>query len=488
LRGTALTVVGHGRFELADYAAAEAAYRALLSGPLDVEPRAAITERLQAAVYRQAEASEASGTVDAAIAHYLRVGDVAPDSELAIQARFDAIAVLETAGRSEAAAELLDDFRTRHAGHPLTAGAPRRLATLYEQTGARDRAAAAWVDVADSDADPEVRRQALYRAGELALEGQDAGAALAHFSRYVEHYPQPADLRMEALDHLDRLTAAAGATAERRRWLVAKIELEREMRTTGSTDAVLNRAADLAAAAQYTLAGEARARFDDLRLVNPLAKSLERKQAALLESLAAFEAAAAYQVAEYVTASTWQIGDLYAALARALIESERPPGLDSATLDAYALLLEEQAFPFEEQAIALHEINAQRSREGHWDSWIERSFADLRHLVPARFDRPEMEVASATADDQASCAARNGLAVELRRQGDFRGAEAHYLACLAERPDYSPAQLNLGILYDLYLGRPHEALDAYRRYQALVSEPDSRVAGWMQTLERRAGT
>lgn len=87
-----------------------------------------------------------------------------------------------------------------------------------------------------------------------------------------------------------------------------------------------------------------------------------------------------------------------------------------------------------------------------------------------------------------NCAARNELGVLLRRQGAFAAAEAHYLACLEHRPDFQPAHLNLGILYELYLGRLEEALAAYRRYQSLASEPDRRVGVWVVDLERRLGS
>jgi cellulose synthase operon protein C len=408
LRTTALAVVGHSRFELDEFAAAELAYRELLASTSAPAQHAEVTERLQAAIYRQAEASERQGETDSAIAHYLRVGELAADSELAIQARFDAIAVLETSGRTLEAARQLEAFQRRHADHPLAADAPRRLANLWEQTGDRQLAGAAWLEVSASDADPEIRRQALYRAAELALEAGDGGAAATHFTAYAGQYPRPADLRMEALDHLDRLADASGDLPQRRQWLVAKVELERQMRAEGAAESALARARQLAAAAQFDLAREARSRFDALQIVNPLAESLERKQQALLDALAAFEATAGYEVAEYLTASTWQIGDLYAALARALMESERPQGLSAEALAEYDLLLEEQAFPFEEQAIALHEINVRRSWVGQWDPWIERSFEALRGLVPARFDRPEAEVAGARPAAPATCAtARN---------------------------------------------------------------------------------
>jgi hypothetical protein len=61
-------------------------------------------------------------------------------------------------------------------------------------------------------------------------------------------------------------------------------------------------------------------------------------------------------------------------------------------LEQYDILLEEQAYPFEEQAISIHEINVKRSWSGVYDEWVQRSFAALKALVPAQFDREEVEV------------------------------------------------------------------------------------------------
>ena len=53
------------------------------------------------------------------------------------------------------------------------------------------------------------------------------------------------------------------------------------------------------------------------------------------------------------------------------------------------MLLEEQAFPFEEKAIELHILNAQRAAAGVYDEWVRRSFARLAELSPARYARTE---------------------------------------------------------------------------------------------------
>jgi len=108
-------------------------------------------------------------------------------------------------------------------------------------------------------------------------------------------------------------------------------------------------------------------------------------------------------------------------------------------------------------------------------------------IAQGREDAARLALDKAIEANPANCAARTELGVMLRREGDFSGAESHYRACLEAAPDYRDAYLNLGILYELYLGRLEDALAAYRRYQLLASEPDRRVAGWVMDLERRLG-
>lgn len=110
------------------------------------------------------------------------------------------------------------------------------------------------------------------------------------------------------------------------------------------------------------------------------------------------------------------------------------------------------------------------------------------YLAQEREDEAVAALEQAVVANPANCDARTELGVLLRRRGEFEAAEAHYLACLEYQPDYEAAHLNLGILYDLYLGRLNEALAAYRRYQDLVGEPDKRVNIWVVDLERRLGS
>ena len=47
-------------------------------------------------------------------------------------------------------------------------------------------------------------------------------------------------------------------------------------------------------------------------------------------------------------------------------------------------------FPFEEQAIKAHELNAARAKDGVYDEWVRKSFQALAELKPARYGKTEM--------------------------------------------------------------------------------------------------
>lgn len=124
----------------------------------------------------------------------------------------------------------------------------------------------------------------------------------------------------------------------------------------------------------------------------PLAASLKQKSQRLQKAVSSFVTVVNYQVQEVTTTATFQIADLYKALAGAIMALQRPAGLTAAELEEYNLLLEEQAYPFERKAIEIHELNSQRSWEGIYDQWVEKSFAELKRMLPGRFDKRELEV------------------------------------------------------------------------------------------------
>jgi hypothetical protein len=71
------------------------------------------------------------------------------------------------------------------------------------------------------------------------------------------------------------------------------------------------------------------------------------------------------------------------------MDSERPAELSELELSQYEILLEEQAFPFEEQAIDVHQVNAARTADGVYDDAVRASLDALAALLPVRYAKNE---------------------------------------------------------------------------------------------------
>lgn len=388
LRRSAELILGHTAFQGGDYADAETHYRTALADSKAGDEQSDVLQWLLASIYKQAEIAETADDPEAAIGHFLRLALDAPGSELAAKGHFDAVAVREGQEHWAEAAVLLADFRSRYPANPLTAEVPARLADLYEKSSEWELAANEYLHLADTASARNVRRQARYRAAQLFQQAERPHLAIVHYARYVDEYPVPADLAVEAANALAQLEGSVGDSDERHRWLERTVAL-----AGGMGEQASDRIRYLGAAAQFELAEDARAAFDAIVLREPLARSLASKRDAMKRAVTAYEAAAGYGAAEFTTASTYAIADTYASVARALLASDRPAGLAPLELEQYEILLEEQALPFEEQAIEIHEINVERSWHGTYDAWVQRSFDALRVLVPGKFDKPELHLA-----------------------------------------------------------------------------------------------
>lgn len=111
----------------------------------------------------------------------------------------------------------------------------------------------------------------------------------------------------------------------------------------------------------------------------------------------------------------------------------------------------------------------------------------LIRLADGRVADATLSASKATRCSPESAPAFNTLGIALRRQGQLDDAEQAYRKAVSLDENYAIAWRNLGVLYDLYLQRPHDALAAYQRFQALLVEPDKKVAMWIDDLTRRFG-
>lgn len=103
-------------------------------------------------------------------------------------------------------------------------------------------------------------------------------------------------------------------------------------------------------------------------------------------------------------------------------------------------------------------------------------------------DQALASFAKAVAANPDNAVALNWLGSLYREIGDFKRAEQTYRKALAARSDYASAHLNLGILYDVALRQPQNALAEYREYQRLAGSQNLMVGVWIKEIEASSTT
>jgi tetratricopeptide (TPR) repeat protein len=380
-------VIAHSYFEMKDYPPAEQAYQqALARLPQSDKRQPEVLERLAATVYLQGEAAALAENHQLAADHFSRVIALAPGASIRLQAQFDAAGHYTELGDYAEANRLLVDFRQRFAGHPLSADIAVKLANNYEQLGQWQESAVELDAMLLAEAEPERKRQLLYLAAEQYDKAGLGSTAILRYRSYANDWPEPMSVRLEAINRLGELYAQEGQEGKRQFWL------RKMMKVHDSAPEQTARSLYLAAFAANELADDEYRRFETIDLRYPLKSSLKKKNEAMQAALVAYRKAYDYGVAEFSTQATFQMGEIYQNLVESLMASERPGKLDELALEQYELLLEEQAYPFEEKAIAIHESNARRSWEGLYNDWVKNSFAALAALSPARYSKSELVV------------------------------------------------------------------------------------------------
>ncbi len=387
LARTSWTVIAHSHFDLEHFDEAETAYYKLRSYVPDEDQDAMheINERIASSIYKQGELSREDGDFEAAIAHFTRLGQVVPDSAIRETAEYDAAAALINLEAWDRASGILEQFRQDYPDSRFGEDITQKLAVSYFNSGRRTEAAAEFerIAVAATSSD-EVRREALWKAAELYKQGEAIDGEKRVLENVIARYPDPLSESIEARFRLVEIAESNGDNDARMAGLQDIVTADRkagEQRT--------DRTRFLAAKASIELADPIRRRFEVLKLTQPLAKSVKLKKALMEDAIAAYAAAADYGVAEVTTAATYQLGHVYEVFGADLIDSERPGELDAEALDQYELLLEEQAFPFEEKAIGLYKANTNRAVDGVFDEWVQQSFVRLAGLMPARYAKVE---------------------------------------------------------------------------------------------------
>ncbi|TDF34676.1 tetratricopeptide repeat protein [Alteromonadaceae bacterium M269] len=378
-------VVAHSAFALQQFASAESEYRLLreLITPED-NRYVAMTDRLAASIYQQAQVAVEAGDKLTAVNELLRVIAATPNSDIRLTSQYDAATYLLELEEWQQATDLLEDFRKRFPSHELSDGIEDKLILAYQANEQWLLAATELEKVWIKSPNTDDGRQALYVAADYFYKAGETEKSRLSYRKYAHEYPQPFNEATEARFKMSEFYLASGEDAKRRYWLKKLMSADKEA-GENRTD----RSRYLAAMSSLVFATDQRVNFSKIKLGLPLKNSLAKKRKALDKTLKAYDLTMSYRVSEFTTAANFGIGEIYRQLANDLMNSDRPAKLSALELEQYDILLEEQAYPFEEKAIEIHQQNALRSQSGTYDRWVKDSFASLSQLVPGRYNKQE---------------------------------------------------------------------------------------------------
>jgi len=231
----------------------------------------------------------------------------------------------------------------------------------------------------------ELSREALLTAGELYDEVNVVADAVRVYRQYVDEHPLPLDIAMETRTRLAEIFKAELDYTQYYEQLHDIVFADEEAGAERT-----DRSRYLAAKAALVLAEQNYERFVELRLTQPFEQSLAEKQRRMDQSMADFENLVGYEVAEVTAAATFYIAQTYLEFSNALLASERPAGLSEAEKVDYELVIEEEAYPFEERAISVHEENFELLAGGIYNPWVQKSLDQLAVMMPGRYAKNEI--------------------------------------------------------------------------------------------------
>jgi len=110
------------------------------------------------------------------------------------------------------------------------------------------------------------------------------------------------------------------------------------------------------------------------------------------------------------------------------------------------------------------------------------------NLALLHFKKNELDKAFKFVNQALERNPRQSQAYNLRAQiyvsrGKIHKAKDDYLKAVQLKPDYSNAQYNLALLYDIYLQEIELAIKHYEIYMSLLKKPDEKTLEWINHLK-----
>jgi len=400
-----------------DYQNIETWGRRLRKAPAFAEPagQARLSNLIVQAIFKQGEQLSSSGAHGDSAAAYLRAAQEFPKDDRAAQAGVNAAIEAQRAvdlPRLREAAALLDQhYRARPEaakGIFIAANTHQELGLLGEAATYHEALAAHWPkdehhqdaaynavllrttlgqrEQAIRDGEQFQRRypngastdEVTFLMGKAHEQAEDWRSARALYGSYANSAKLPSR-RIEALVRL------AVASVELGDEKAARDALERAVKEHKTYQKTLDdRGKYFGARAHFMQAQRIMAEFEQIKIegdVKQLGQRLKRKAELLKRASNALIDTAKLGVAEWTTASLYEVGSIYESFAKSLMNSPAPPTLSAEQAEEYRTQIDEFVVPIEEKSIEAYESGWLKARElGIYNAWTAKMREALGRL------------------------------------------------------------------------------------------------------------
>ncbi len=369
-------------FMMKEYAKAETTTQTALEYVVYQDDYLTLKQRLASSIYKQGEAAQTQGDMKTAAEHYIRMVSTVPDSSFVPNALYDAATAYLADGKLKKSAKALELLTSGYSDHALSFNAKEKLAFIYNALGDELKTAHAYSALANVENDTNRKRSLLIQAADIYQQYDHLTQAIDLLERYQSLLKSSEAIYYKTAHRIADLKKAQGdITAYQQKLKQIIDQVNPKSRDTEILQQGAN--ATLALAESYNEA------FTKIKLSDPIREAVNKKMAAMKLALNRYRDANDFHISYITTAATFHIAEIYRHFSHALLTSPKPNGLSPQEETVYHLMLEEQAYPFEEQAITYHKLNIKRVEDGLYDQWIQQSFQALGQLQPVKFNKAE---------------------------------------------------------------------------------------------------
>lgn len=259
-------------------------------------------------------------------------------------------------------------------------GSPAAVSLLVEGGYAVEKedpieAARLYEDASSTATSPDEIGRLILAAAAQYEEGGEYGKVEALFVRYLKEIRPGIEEEAEVRLKLARSQFLAGKREKGRENFKNILAREGEV------------AERLLAKARLMLAEDKQRSYMEIKLTQPFEKTFKQKTLLLEDLIKDYSQLAKSAEAELQVEIFFQTGIAFENFRDSILKAEKPKDLSKNELEEYNFLLEEKAYPYEEQAVKAYEKSLKAGRANAFREWVEKDIERLAVLRPALYMR-----------------------------------------------------------------------------------------------------